>query len=170
VTCGTEHGSGGKCTCPDGTVFNSGVKKGKNCGGGASFGCENGKASDCKEENGVWSGQKVVCGYEHGTWGGDCKCPDGQTYKVGDMGNNCASLQCVGGVKENCSKHVDVLWKHKKVTCATNTRPEVCTSCWDAADIKDANWPARHTYTAAKLVGVHALTPFVRTVDPKTVR
>jgi hypothetical protein len=97
VTCGTEYGWGGKCTCPDGQVFDSGVRKGQNCSGGASFGCQNGTTSDCKEETGVWSGTKIVCGYEHGTWGGDCKCPDGVIYKVGDNGDKCATLQCVGG-------------------------------------------------------------------------
>jgi hypothetical protein len=168
VTCGTKYGWGGKCTCPDGKTFDSGVKKFQNCGG-ASHGCENGTASECKEEIGVWSGEKIVCGYEKGTWGGDCRCPNGQIYKVGDNGNSCASLQCVSGVKENCSKHVDVSWKHKKVTCAKST-PEVCTDCWDKEDIEDANWPARRTYTAAKLVGVHPGAPFTRMFATTTVR
>ena len=32
-----------------------------------------------------------------GGHGGTCTCPDGQVYPVGDMGNNCGSLACVGG-------------------------------------------------------------------------
>ena len=155
VTCGVEYGWGGKCTCPDGTVFDSGVRKYRNCAAGASYGCQNGTASDCKEEIGVWSGTKVVCGYEHGTWGGDCKCPDGQTHKVGDNGDQCGSLQCVGGEKKNCNQRVDILWKHKKVTCS-DISPKFCTECWDKDDIKKSNWPAKKTYTAAKLVGVNA--------------
>jgi hypothetical protein len=134
VTCGEKYGWGGKCTCPNGTVFYSGVKKGQNCAQGASFGCQNGTVSDCKEETGVWTGTKIVCGYQHGTWGGDCKCPDGAIYKVGDNGDDCATLQCDGGEMLNCSKSVDAQWKHKKVTC-TAISPKLCTECWDQIDI-----------------------------------
>jgi hypothetical protein len=161
VTCGEEYGWGGKCTCPNGTVFYSGVKKGQNCAQGASFGCQNGTVSDCKEETGVWTGTKIVCGYQHGTWGGDCKCPDGAIYKVGDNGDDCATLQCDGGEMLNCSKSVDDQWKHKKVTC-TAISPKICTECWDKIDIKDPKWPAKKTYTAEKLEGVNRDTPFVK--------
>ena len=47
--------------------------------------------------------------YEHmdnvGGWGGECTCPDGQKYNVGDSNNNCASLACFGGsVTAPCSE------------------------------------------------------------------
>ena len=33
-----------------------------------------------------------------GGWGGDCTCPDGQVYQVGDvLGSNGGELACVGG-------------------------------------------------------------------------
>lgn len=33
-----------------------------------------------------------------GAWIGECTCPDGQTYNVGDQWNSCDSLECNGGV------------------------------------------------------------------------
>lgn len=33
-----------------------------------------------------------------GGWGGECTCPNGQTYEVGDNIDSCGSLACYGGV------------------------------------------------------------------------
>ena len=41
-----------------------------------------------------------------GGWGGTCTCPDGSTYDVGDNGNACGSLACVGGKAGACQKGV----------------------------------------------------------------
>lgn len=38
-----------------------------------------------------------------GTWGGTCACPDGQIYQVGDNGDACGSLACVGGLAGICT-------------------------------------------------------------------
>ena len=54
-----------------------------------------------------------------GGWGGSCTCPDGQIYQVGDNGDSCGSLSCVGGVPGTCNHYVDNKWKNGAVTCAT---------------------------------------------------
>ncbi|KAG7354540.1 FAD linked oxidase-like protein [Nitzschia inconspicua] len=41
---------------------------------------------------------------EVGDWGGTCTCPNGSVYWVGDNGDACASLACVGGVSGTCSE------------------------------------------------------------------
>ena len=51
-----------------------------------------------------------------GGWGGECRCPDGQTYHVGDNGDSCGSLACVGGEMINCNKN-DGAWSKRKVIC-----------------------------------------------------
>ena len=39
-----------------------------------------------------------------GGWGGECTCPDGSTYEVGDNKDSCGSLACIGGkVTKECS-------------------------------------------------------------------
>lgn len=39
-----------------------------------------------------------------GSWGGQCTCPSGKTYNVGDIsGTACASLACYGGIEHGCS-------------------------------------------------------------------
>lgn len=38
------------------------------------------------------------------SWGGECTCPDGKKYLVGDNGDDCASLACIGGkISKECS-------------------------------------------------------------------
>ena len=37
-----------------------------------------------------------------GTRGGTCTCADGAAYQVGDNGDDCASLACVGGITGEC--------------------------------------------------------------------
>lgn len=40
-----------------------------------------------------------------GEWGGECTCPNGQTYEVGDNIDGCGSLACYGGVvSKACSR------------------------------------------------------------------
>ena len=51
-----------------------------------------------------------------GDWGGECQCPDGATYKVGDNIDNCATLACVNGEMLNCNRKQGV-WSGRKVTC-----------------------------------------------------
>jgi hypothetical protein len=53
-----------------------------------------------------------------GGWGGTCTCPDGQTYEVGDNGDNCGSIACEGGVAGTCSEGgISSANQGKKVTC-----------------------------------------------------
>ena len=51
-----------------------------------------------------------------GTWGGTCRCPDGNTYEVGDNNNACKSLACINGKMVNCNKESGE-WSRRKVTC-----------------------------------------------------
>ena len=52
-----------------------------------------------------------------GGWGGECRCPDGQTYLVGDNDDTCGSLACVNGVSGDCNKYSGA-WSGRKVICA----------------------------------------------------
>lgn len=52
-----------------------------------------------------------------GGWGGDCTCPDGSVYQVGDVdGSACGELACYGGKSGPCKEEV---WTGagKRVTC-----------------------------------------------------
>ena len=49
-------------------------------------------------------------------WGGTCRCPDGETYEVGDNGDACWSLACVNGEMVNCNR-MEGEWSGRKVTC-----------------------------------------------------
>lgn len=52
-----------------------------------------------------------------GQAGGECKCPDGQTYKVGSN-NGCLSLACIGGeMVNNSCKTIEGDWSNKSVIC-----------------------------------------------------
>lgn len=53
-----------------------------------------------------------------GVFGGLCKCPDGQVYPVGDYGNNCKSVACLGGgvMVEECHLKEGV-WSFNNVIC-----------------------------------------------------
>jgi FAD binding domain len=49
--------------------------------------------------------QHVYVGFpEVGDWGGTCTCPNGSVYRVGDNGDACSSLACIGGVAGTCSE------------------------------------------------------------------
>ena len=39
-----------------------------------------------------------------GGWGGQCTCPSGKTYWVGDNFDSCGSLACIGGTRGPCEK------------------------------------------------------------------
>ena len=80
------------------------------CGGGSS-----GKGPANKVE-------EKVAGV--GGYGGSCKCPDGQTYQVGDNNDHCGSMACYGGEKGACeSKHVNSR-AGRKVTCGKKEAPK----------------------------------------------
>lgn len=58
-----------------------------------------------------------------GGWGGECRCPNGDVYMVGDNNNECgalggAALACVGGTPGICQRYVNSAWKGRRVTCA----------------------------------------------------
>ena len=55
-----------------------------------------------------------------GGWGGECTCPDGQVYPVGDLGG-CRQLACYGGQSGTCNKHQGP-WSGRRVTCAYSFR------------------------------------------------
>ena len=121
---------GGICRCPDGETFKVGDNN-DSCGSLACFG---GEMVNCNNEAGAWSGRKVYCGGKKfaknvveenvqgvGGWGGECKCPDGQIYQVGDNGDSCGSLACVNGKAGTCTKEYDGGRAGRKVTCGGKT-------------------------------------------------
>jgi len=52
-----------------------------------------------------------------GGWGGSCTCPDGSVYQVGDNGDGCETLACIGGTSGPCNEE-EGPWSSRKVTCA----------------------------------------------------
>ena len=52
-----------------------------------------------------------------GGWGGDCTCPDGSVYQVGDNYDGCRSLACVGGTSGQCNRQNNGPWSRRRVTC-----------------------------------------------------
>lgn len=40
-----------------------------------------------------------------GGWGGECMCPNGETYEVGNNSDGCGSLACYGGVVSKACSH-----------------------------------------------------------------
>ena len=52
-----------------------------------------------------------------GGWGGQCTCPNGEVYNVGDK-NNCESLACEGGIYDvnQCNRKKGE-WSNRKVIC-----------------------------------------------------
>ena len=107
-------GWGGKCTCPDGQEYEVG-DNGDNC---ESIACEGGVPGTCGEGliGSANAGMKVTCAIPTsnwyrkvegvGGWGGTCTCPDGQAYEVGDNGDSCQSLACVGGSSGECGEGI----------------------------------------------------------------
>ena len=53
-----------------------------------------------------------------GRYGGECTCPNGQKYQVGDNNDYCDSLACVGGVSGPCNQY-DGQWSGRKVRCGS---------------------------------------------------
>ena len=118
-------GWGGECACPNGQKYWVG-DAGDACG---SLACVGGTSGSCnKWVDNKWNGKKVVCDtssssnlyttFGGGGWGGECTCPDGQKYWVGDAYDSCGSLACVGGTSGSCNSRVDNKWNGKKVVCA----------------------------------------------------
>ena len=58
-----------------------------------------------------------------GSWGGSCTCPNGEVYWVGDEGNFCQSLACIGGESGDCQEEVSEQWAHRRVTCGLPPPP-----------------------------------------------
>jgi hypothetical protein len=53
-----------------------------------------------------------------GKWGGECLCPNGQKYWVGDNGDHCRSLACGNGNPISCYSYTDPKWMNKSVQCS----------------------------------------------------
>lgn len=51
-----------------------------------------------------------------GDKGGKCTCPDGSSYDVGAMGDDCNTLACVGGTTSGC-ENAPGPWSKRKVLC-----------------------------------------------------
>lgn len=50
--------------------------------------------------------------------GGQCTCPDGTKYLVGDNNDSCKTLACIGGESGKCNMGKGE-WSGKKVVCGT---------------------------------------------------
>jgi len=92
-----------------------------------------------------------------GGWGGQCTCPDGSVYWVGDQNNDCKSLACFCGVSGVCNKIEDSKWASKKVKCSPHlalAKLKTTTDSLEAANtdiaIKDAQIADKDTRLAAK--------------------
>lgn len=115
------------------------------CGNGEQAmakGCSKGAFKNCKEACAgvVYSANNFVAQAKQtnpegksmaGGWGGQCTCPDGQVYWVGDNYNACGSLACSGGKSGTCHK-TGGKWTGNKVTCGTAQAapaPSTTSSC-----------------------------------------
>lgn len=63
--------------------------------------------------------QQFVGFPEVGDWGGTCACPNGSVYRVGDNGDACETLACIGGVSGTCSE-ANAGGEGYRVTCDTS--------------------------------------------------
>ena len=52
-----------------------------------------------------------------GLWGGTCRCPNGNTYLVGDNNDGCKTLACVGGKMIKCNEYGGP-WSYRGVNCS----------------------------------------------------
>lgn len=84
----------------------------------------------CKEAH-----PNIVFEYDAGVggWGGECTCPSGAKYLVGDNWNGCTSLACDHGTSGTCNqKYGD--WSNRKVECEPAHTLKV-------GDLVVAKWP-----------------------------
>ena len=58
-----------------------------------------------------------VVGDGGGGYGGECTCPDGQKYQVGDLYGPCDGLACHGGISGTCNDDLGP-WSWRSVSCA----------------------------------------------------
>jgi hypothetical protein len=65
--------------------------------------------------------------------GGQCTCPDGSKYFVGDNGDSCETLACIGGESGKCNMGKGE-WSGKKVVCGTGEAAGMVSSTTLAAN------------------------------------
>jgi len=82
----------------------------------------------CTDNDGTQSTSNIVQENAPGVggWGGECTCPDGSVYQVGDNGDSCETLACIGGTYSLCN-HQAGLWSHRKVICNLDVQPAETT-------------------------------------------
>jgi hypothetical protein len=129
----------GKCTCPNGEVYDVGAEN-HVCG---NLACVNGKVGVCEEhKDHSREGVRVICGMKIdqdkkikypnlvnelkkdenvGGMGGCCTCPNGEKYLVGVDKNNSGSMACVGGTFGECEIMSRDERLHFKAVCAVPT-------------------------------------------------
>lgn len=73
--------------------------------------------------NDFWNYNPYINNYETvagvGGWGGQCTCPNGEVYEVGDNNDGCGSLACIGGVASPCDRQYKSEREGKRVTCGS---------------------------------------------------
>ena len=155
-------GWSGDCACPNGQVF----KVGDNHDGCGSLACVNGTSGECIRGDFSGTQRKLICEItdeptnlveknlkEVGGWSGDCTCPDGSTYKVGDNNDSCGSLACVNGTSGQCIEG-NFEGAQTRVTCATG---QIHANYWKKK-IKDRNYNwMRNKLIDGKVLGLENL-------------
>ena len=124
-------GWSGTCTCPNGYSH----KVGDNHDSCESLACVNGISGDCVQGDFSGAQKKLTCAItneptnlieenvkEVGGWSGDCTCPNGEVYKVGDNHDSCGSLACINGISGECVRG-DFSGAQRRVTCAPQPQP-----------------------------------------------
>jgi hypothetical protein len=132
---------GGECTCPDGQVYLVGDQMDSSTSVGGTLACQGGTPGEINHQRGPWSGNSVICSTcpgplplpspcegktknvvtnndtKVGSFGGDCTCPDGEVYQVGDVYLSAEpTLACFGGTPGAYHARPG-LWSHVKVQC-----------------------------------------------------
>lgn len=110
------------CTCDDGMSYDVGGTLNE-C---MHFSCMNGRSGKCEPTWKEKKGARVACATKNlvtynatmaGYWGGECTCPDGSVYQVGDRNDWCGSLACHGGTPGTCKRKLG-RWSKARVDCA----------------------------------------------------
>jgi len=134
---------GGECTCPDGEVLPAGDVDVALGGAEPVLACFGGKPTSYNKRAGPWSHQQVRCGvcaseacagsavnvYREkdpaaGGWGGNCLCPNGRIFAVGDDGVDGTGLACEGGVFDpKAINQREGEWSRKRLALALTLTP-----------------------------------------------
>jgi len=89
-----------------------------------------------------------------GDKGGKCTCPDGNSYDVGAIGDDCKTLACVGGTTSGC-ENASGVWSKKKVMCGQEKVTLDIQKNFKMADKRKDKNPWKFIMTRSKDRGIH---------------